>query len=64
MTLSNPLIYLVFMDPHQGINDVMPISSTTKAYVELIGEEKTRTIINCKHAFSCIVKSNNRFKES
>jgi hypothetical protein len=41
MTLSNISIYVVFMDPHQGINDVMPISSTTKSYVELIGVEKT-----------------------
>jgi hypothetical protein len=32
---------MVFVDPHQDINDVMPISSTTKAYVELIGVEKT-----------------------
>jgi hypothetical protein len=41
MTLSNLSIYVVFMDPHQGINDVMHVSSTTKAYVELIGVEKT-----------------------
>jgi hypothetical protein len=41
MTLSNLSIYVVFVDPHQGINDIMPISSTTKAYVELIGVEKT-----------------------
>jgi hypothetical protein len=59
MTLSNLSIYVVFVDPHQGINDVMHVSSTTKAYVELIGVEKTRTVMNCKHVFSCIVKSNN-----
>jgi hypothetical protein len=41
MTLSNILIYVVFVDPHQGINNVMSISSTTKAYVKLIGVEKT-----------------------
>jgi hypothetical protein len=41
MTLSNLSIYAVFVDPPQGINDVMPISSTTKDYVELIGVEKT-----------------------
>jgi hypothetical protein len=52
------------VDPHQDINDVMPISSTTKAYVELIGVEKTWTFMNCKHVFSCIVKSNNGSKES
>jgi hypothetical protein len=40
-TLSNLSIYVVFVDPHEGINDVMPICSTTKAYVELIGVEKT-----------------------
>jgi hypothetical protein len=64
MTLSNLSIYVVFVDPHQGINDVMPISSTTKAYVELIRVEKTQTIMNCKHAFLCIIKSNNGSKES
>jgi hypothetical protein len=41
MTLSNLSIYVVFVDPHQGINDIMSFSSTTKAYVELIGVEKT-----------------------
>jgi hypothetical protein len=41
MTLSNLSIYVVFVDPHQGINDIMPFSSTTKAYVKLIGVEKT-----------------------
>jgi hypothetical protein len=62
MTLSNLLIYVVFVDLHQGINDVMPISSITKTYVDLIGVEKTWTIINFKHAFSCVVKSNNGSK--
>ena len=38
MTLSSLSKYMVFMDPHQGSNDVMPFSlPTTKAYVELIG---------------------------
>jgi hypothetical protein len=41
MTLSNLSIYVVFVDPHQGINHIMPFSSTIKAYVELIGVEKT-----------------------
>jgi hypothetical protein len=41
MTLSNLSIYVVFVDPHQSINDVMSISSTTKVYVELVGVEKT-----------------------
>jgi hypothetical protein len=41
MTLSNLSIYVVFVDPHQGINDIMPFSFITKAYVELIGVEKT-----------------------
>jgi hypothetical protein len=63
MTLSNLSIYVVFVDPYQGINDVTPISSTTKAYVKLIGVEKTSTIMNCKHAFSCIIKSNNGSKK-
>jgi hypothetical protein len=40
MTVSNLSIYVVFVDPYQGINDVMLISSTTKAYVELIGVEQ------------------------
>ena len=41
MTLSNLSIYVVFVDPHQGNSDVMPLFlSTTKAYVELIGVEK------------------------
>ena len=41
MTLSSLSIYVVFMDPHQGNNDVMPFSlPTTKAYVEFIGREK------------------------
>jgi hypothetical protein len=40
MTLSSLSIYVVFVDPHQDNNDVMPFSSTTKAYVELIGVEK------------------------
>jgi hypothetical protein len=41
MTLSDLSIYVVFVDPYQGTNDVMHFSSTTKAYVELIGVEKT-----------------------
>jgi hypothetical protein len=41
MTLSNFSISVVCVDPHQVIIDIMPFSSTTKAYVELIGVEKT-----------------------
>ena len=48
MTLSSLSIYVVFVDPHQGNSDVMPLAivmlclslPTTKAYVELIGVEK------------------------
>jgi hypothetical protein len=32
MTLSNLSIYVVFVDPHQGNNNVMPSLPTTKAY--------------------------------
>jgi hypothetical protein len=39
MTLSSLSIYVVFVDPYQGNDDIMP-SSCTKAYVELIGMEK------------------------
>ena len=43
MTLSNYSIYVVFMDPHQGNEDVMPFSlPTTKVYVWFIGKEKAR----------------------
>jgi hypothetical protein len=41
MTLSNISIYVMFVDPHQDINGIMPFSSTTKDYVEIIGVEKT-----------------------
>ena len=41
MTLTSLSIYMVFVDPHQGNEDVMPFSlSTSKAYVEFIGSEK------------------------
>ena len=41
MTLLSLSIYVVFVDSHQGNNDVMPFFvHTTKAYVELIGVEK------------------------
>jgi hypothetical protein len=47
MTLSSLSIYVVFVDPHQGNEDVMPFFflSTTKAYVEFIGREKTRAYV-------------------
>ena len=42
MTLSRLSKYVVFVDPHQGNNDVMPFFlPITKAYVELIGVEIT-----------------------
>ena len=38
--------YVVFVDPHQGNNDVMPFSlPTTKVYVEFIGREKARALL-------------------
>ena len=46
MTLSNLSIYVVFVDPHQDNNGVMPFSfPTTKAYVEFIGREKARAYL-------------------
>ena len=59
MTASSLSVYVVFVDPHQDNNDVMPFSiPTTKVYVEFIGREKARVYLQC------IVKSNNRSKES
>jgi hypothetical protein len=46
MTLSSLLIYVVFVDPYQGNEDVMSFSlPTIKAYVEFIGREKARTYL-------------------
>jgi hypothetical protein len=48
MTLSSFLIYIIFVDPHQGNKDVMPFSlPTTKAYVKFIGKEKARVYLQC-----------------
>jgi hypothetical protein len=48
MTLLSLSIYVVFVDPHLGNNDVMPFSlPTTKAYVEFIGREKARAYLQC-----------------
>jgi hypothetical protein len=48
MTLSSLSIYVVFVDPHQDNNDVMPFSlPTTKAYVEFIGREEARAYLQC-----------------
>jgi hypothetical protein len=48
MTLSSLSLYVVFVDPHQGNNDVMPFSlPTTKAYVEFISREKARAYLQC-----------------
>jgi hypothetical protein len=48
MTFSSLSIYVLFVDPHQGNNDVMlfPLP-TTKAYVEFIGREKARAYLQC-----------------
>ena len=60
MTLSNHSIYVVFVDPHQGNEDVMPFSlPTTKVYVEFIGREMLEHTCN-----AYIIKSNNGSKES
>jgi hypothetical protein len=41
MTLSSLSIYVVFVDPHQGNEDVMPFPlPITRAYMEFIGREK------------------------
>ena len=46
MTLLSLSKYVVFVDPHQGNNDVIPLSiPTTKAYVEFIGREKARAYL-------------------
>ena len=59
MPLSNLSIYVVFVDPHQGNEDVMPFSlPTTKVYVEFIGRKLEHT---CN---AYIVKSNNGSNES
>ena len=54
MKLSSLSIYVVFVDPHQGHEDVMPFSlPTTKAYVEFTGREKDRAYLQCLY---CKVK--------
>jgi hypothetical protein len=41
MTLSSLSICMVFVDPHQDYEDVMPFPlPTTRAYMEFIGREK------------------------
>ena len=46
MTLLSLSIYVVFVDPYQGNEDVMPFSlPTTKVYVEFIGREKARAYL-------------------
>jgi hypothetical protein len=47
MTLSSLSIYVVFVDPHQDNNDVMPFFPTTKAYVQFIDREKARAYLQC-----------------
>jgi hypothetical protein len=39
---------VVFVDPHQGNEDVTPFSlPTTKVYVEFIGREKAKAYLQC-----------------
>ena len=46
MTLLSLSIYVVFVDPHQDNEDVMPFSlSTTKVYLEFIGMKKARAYL-------------------
>jgi hypothetical protein len=48
MTFSSLSKYVVFVNSHQGNDDVMPFSlPTTKAYVEFIGMEKARAYLQC-----------------
>ena len=48
MAFSSLPIYVVFVDPYQGNNDVMPFSlPTTEVYVEFIGREKARPYLQC-----------------
>ena len=48
MTLPSLSIYVVFVDPYQGNEDVVPFSlPTTKVYVEFIGREKARAYLQC-----------------
>jgi poly-D-alanine transfer protein DltD len=48
MTFSSLSVYIIFMDPHQGNNNVMSFSiPTTKAYVEFIGRKKARAYLQC-----------------
>ena len=62
MILSSLSIYVVFVDPHQGKSDVMSFFlPTTKAYVELIGVEKSIKEQTCN---TYIVKSNLGSNES
>ena len=56
MTLSSLSIYVVFVDPHKGNNDVMPRSlPTTKAYVEFIGRKKARAYLQCIYSACSLV---------
>ena len=48
LTLSSLSIYVVFVDPHQGIKWCCALSlPTTKAYVEFIGREKAKAYLQC-----------------
>jgi hypothetical protein len=56
MTLSNLSIYVVFMDPHPGNNNVMSSLPTTKAYSGAHRSDNNKKVHTCS---SYIVKSNN-----
>ena len=47
MKLSSLSIYVVFVVPHQGNNDVCLSFPSTKAYVEFIGRDKARAYLQC-----------------
>jgi hypothetical protein len=48
---------VVFVNPHEGNNSVMPFSlPTTKAYVEFIGREKARAYLQC--IYCKVIQSN------
>ena len=48
MTLSSLSIYVVFVDPHQGNKDVMPLFFLPlRLCVEFIGREKARAYLQC-----------------
>jgi hypothetical protein len=61
MTLSNLLIYVVFVDHHQDKNNVMPSLPSTKAYSGAHRSGNNKVEHTCS---SYIIKLNNGSKES